>query len=278
MSTINNTHSQRAGINVPNRKLLDLLNRQARGPFGIKEAAEILGLSRLKATRLLAYFAAGGWLNRLRKGLYITVPLGTLHPSQRKEDAWITAANVFEPCYIGGWSACEYWEFTEQIFNSVVVITSHSVRRKEIEIQGTNFVVKYVPKKKLFGTKQVWREQIRVPVSDPSRTISDLLCDPWMGGGIRHVASVLREYLESKHRNDQLLIQYLDDLNNGAAFKRLGYLVESLQLDAPVLIAECRRHMRKGFPALDPAVEIKGHYLRRWNLRINSNLSGNQEY
>ncbi len=279
MSSSNiNIGGDRGGINVPNRNSLDLLNRQTKGPFGIGEAAKILDLSHTRTTRLLAYFAARGWLNRLRKGLYVTVPLGTLHPSQRKEDAWITATKVFDPCFIGGWSACEHWGFTEQIFNSVIVITSQSVRRKRSEIQGTIFIVKHVSGEKMFGTKTVWREQIKVAVSDPSRTVADLLSDPRLGGGIRHTASILREYFESKHRNDSLLIQYLDNLDNSAAFKRLGYIIESFGIKASELISECLERLRKGFSALDPAVKTKGHYLRRWNLRINSKLTEAQEY
>lgn len=277
-STINNGRRDRAGINVPNRNFLDLLNRETKGPFRIAEAARILDLSHTRATRLLAYFAARGWLSRLCKGLYVTVPLGTLHPSQRKEDAWITAAKIFEPCYIGGWSACEHWGFTEQIFNDIIVITSRSGRRKRNKIQGTTFIVKHVPREKMFGTKPVWREQVKVAVSDPSRTLADLLSDPRLGGGIRHTAGVLREYFLSKDRNDSTLIQYLDNLNNSTAFKRLGYIIESSGINAPQVIGECLGRIGKGFSALDPAVKTKGRYLRRWNLRINSKLTDSQDY
>lgn len=34
------------------------------------------------------------------------------------------AAKVFEPCYIGDWSAAECWDLTEQVFREVVVVTS----------------------------------------------------------------------------------------------------------------------------------------------------------
>ena len=141
------------GITKENRKLLDLLNRQQKGPFTPKEAIKILKISYSKAIRLLAYWTERGWLTRIRKGLYITVPLGSINPSERKEDPWIIAASIFEPCYIGGWSACEHWGLTEQIFKDVVVITANKIRKRELSIQGTPFILKSVQEKKYSGQK-----------------------------------------------------------------------------------------------------------------------------
>ena len=68
----------------------------------------------------------------------------------------------------------------------------------------------------LFGTVAVWRGQQRVAVSDPTRTIVDVLDDPRLGGGIRTVSDVLREYMVSEHRDDRPLIAYGDRLGTGA--------------------------------------------------------------
>src|SRR5206468_861079 len=103
------------------------------------------------------------------------------------------------PAYIGGWSAAEHWGLTEQLFRSTCVLTSRPVRRKEILIQGLQFSLKHVRESALFGTRSIWRGQARVPVSSPAKTIIDMLDDPAIGGGIRHVAGCLRAYLA---RND----------------------------------------------------------------------------
>src|SRR5206468_2273304 len=97
--------------------------------------------------------------------------------------------------------------------------------------------LKVVGEDRLFGTRSVWRERFRVEVSDPSRTIADTLADPSVGGGIRHIGGALAEYLASDHRDDQVLVEYGDRLGNRAVFKRLGYLLEALQVDAPELVA-----------------------------------------
>ena len=83
-------------------------------------------------------------------------------------DPWILIPRLFDPAYVAGWSAAEHWELTEQIFRSVCVVTGRTV----------------------------WRGGTKVQVSDPHRTIIDMLDEPSTGGGIRHVDDCLGVYLE----------------------------------------------------------------------------------
>lgn len=257
------------GILKNNRKLLDLLNRKQKGPFGIPDVVRILGISYSKTSRLLAYWASRGWLTRVRKGLYITVPLGTLKPYERREDPWIIATQIFTPGYIGGWSACEHWGLTEQIFKDIVVFTSRPVRKRRTLIQDTLYIVKVVQNEKLFGTNTIWRQQTKVKVSDPSRTIIDILDDPYIGGGMRHITEIVNQYFEGEYKDEKKLLAYIKQLNNRTIYKRLGYIIETLNLKFPNTIEVCRSNLSKGYSAFDPTVSTKGHILRRWNLRVN---------
>jgi predicted transcriptional regulator of viral defense system len=83
---------------------------------------------------------------------------------------------------------------------------------------------------------------------------------------------VLREYLASQSRDDVVLVDYGDRLANRALFKRLGYLVELLGVDAPELVAACRDRRSAGVIALDPTVNARGRIVRRWGLRDNVGL------
>ena len=264
------------GIGTTNRKLLDLLNRRLKGPFTPKEAAGILSLQPKRTLRLLSYLAARGWLNRVRQGLYITVPLGTLNPSQRMEDPWIIAMSIFPPCYIGGWSACEHWGFTEQIFNDSLVITTKKQRRRKVQLHSSTYVVRWVPEYAFFGTQILWREQTKILISDPSKTIVDLVSDPYLGGGIRHTAEIIKEYFSSEHRNDTALLSYIEKQRNGAAYKRLGYIIECLKIGAPSVVDTCLTKISTGYSLLDPAIKEGGRYLRRWNLKVNATIKGGE--
>ena len=260
------------GITKENRKLLDLLNRRQKGPFTPEDAVEILGMNYTKTIRLLAYWTERGWLARVRKGLYITVPLGSINPAERREDSWIIAASLFEPCYIGGWSACEHWGLTEQIFKDLIVITAHKIRKRKISIQKTPFILKQVQKKKIFGTKIVWRQQTKVKVSDPSRTLVDILNDPSIGGGMRHVADIISQYFAGEYKDTTKLLEYINIIKNRTIYKRLGYLIETLNLNYPNVIETCQANLSKGYSLLDPTISGKGPFLRRWNLKVNVNI------
>ena len=263
----------RRGIEEKNRAALEKMHRDLASPFEVADAARVLRVPRDRAGRLLRHLASRGWLSRVRRGLYATVPLGASDPSAWREDPWRVAASVFAPCYVGGWSACEHWELTEQVFRGVVVMTARSLRATESEVQGTIFILKHVPEDLHFGIRTVWRERTPVKVSDPTRTLIDVLDDPRLGGGIRHVSAVVREYLAGTHRDVRRLLDYGDRLRNRTVFKRLGFIIESLGLDAQSLVNACHVRVSKGLSRLDPSVDSQGRVLKRWGLRVNVELS-----
>jgi predicted transcriptional regulator of viral defense system len=59
-------------------------------------------------------------------------------------------------------------------------------------------------------------------------------------------------------------------MGNTAIVKRLGFLVESLSIDAdPHALSGMREMISTGISALDPARPRKGVYNTRWNLLLN---------
>jgi len=260
------------GISAANRRLLTSLHGRAKGPFTATEAAAILEVGLPRARRLLSYLWQRGWLTRIRRGLYTLVPLDAARPSEWQEEPWLVASKAFEPCYIGGWSACEHWHFTDQIFRGVAVVSARKVRERSIQIQDTTFIIKTRSRDKLFGTSKVWLHGIAVEVSDAPRTIVDILDDPKFGGGIRHVADVLAAYLASDSRDDSRLLEYIRRLGNRAAYKRLGYLLEVLSIPAAELTDVCFARKSKGLSLLDPSIASAGRIVSRWNLRVNAKI------
>lgn len=261
-----------AGLSERNRARLAALNRSLPGPFTADDAGSVLGVDHAEAARLLGHLASQGWLSRVRRGLFSVVPLDAITPSEWRADPWLVADRVFSPCYIGGWSACEQWDLTEQLFRSIVVVTAAPQRTVHQTIQGTEFRIAVRKPETIFGTRPVWRDRHPVQVSDPTRTIVDVLDDPGLGGGIRHVADVVVEYFASTHRDDGLLVEYGDRLGNRSVFKRLGYLIEQLGIEAPDLVAECAARRSAGLTKLDPTIRDVGRITRRWGLRVNAVL------
>jgi len=254
-----------AGLGKDSRTKLAKLLREVKGSVSVQQAAASLGVSAKDAAKTLSRWAKQGWLSRVQRGLYVPVPLESSTGDVALDDPWIIADRLFTPCYIGGWSAAEHWDLTEQIFRSVLVMTTTKPRNRQPVIKGQKFVVRTILAASLFGTKPVWRGQVKVDVSDPTRTVLDMLDDPNLGGGIRPAADVLQSYLKSKSKDMDLLIAYAKRLGSGAVFKRLGFLLEKFAPEEKIAIAACRSGLTAGNAKLDPSLPAE-RLLTAWRL------------
>ena len=131
-------------------------------------------------------------------------------------------------------------------------------------------MLRTISEKAMFGLKSVWRGQVKIPVSDPSRTLLDMLSDPGLGGGIRSTVDILNSYLKSEKKDLDLLVEYAKRLGNGAVFKRLGFLLERLVPDEKGVITECRKQLTLGNARLDPKLS-SDRLVTRWRLWIPEN-------
>jgi predicted transcriptional regulator of viral defense system len=244
--------------------------RGTKGTISVGEAADILGVPRGGAAKMLSRWARKGWVSRVRRGLYVAVPVESSTPDVAIEDPWIIAVRLFEPCYIGGWTAAEHWGLTEQIFADVVVMTTGRPRDRRPDVKGVRFHVRTVQDGAFFGLKTVWRANEKVSVSDPSRTIVDMLAHPGLGGGIRPVEDIFRNYLASEQKALGLVKEYATRLRNGAVFKRLGFLMERLAPGEEDFLEVCRELLTKGNAALDPELP-KDRLISKWRLWVPRN-------
>ena len=258
---------QLSGLGKTDRKRLSAVLRGSKGTISVSEAAGILKTSDSAAAKMLALWAKKGWLSRVRRGLYVPVPLDSRTASVPLEDPWMVAERLYSPCYIGGWSAAVYWDLNEQIFRTIVVMTTKRPRIRKQTVNGTDFVLQTVSSRALFGLKPVWRGQVKVNVSDPTRTILDMLSDPLLGGGIRTVVDMFRNYIASKEKDLDLLIAYADRLGNGAVFKRLGFILELLSPGDKKTLGQCRERLTAGNSRLDPSIPSK-RLITRWRIWV----------
>lgn len=255
------------GIGKLDRERLTALLRNTQGTISTAEAAKILNVPSRQASKYLARWATKGWLSRIKRGLYISVPIESTTSDISLEDPWIIAEKLYHPCYIAGWSAAEYWGMTEQIFRTILVLTALKLKKRNLIVKGTNFLSHTISQQAMFGLKSIWRNQVKVFISDPTRTLIDLLIDPNLGGGIRSSADMLISYLRSEHKNLALLIDYAQRINNRVVFKRLGFLLEKyapVELDT---IETCKRLLSTGNSKLDPQLSAD-KLVTRWRLWI----------
>jgi len=257
-----------AGIRSTGRAELTRVLGSGRRFVTPAHAAKALGIDRDAAAKKMAAWASEGWLRRARRGLYIPVPVDAANPAAWSEDALVVAEAVWSPCYFTGWTAANHWALTDQVFRTTVLKTTGRVRSSSVRVLDHDYIVKHVsPADMEWGTKTEWRAEVRLRFADPARTVIDILDAPALGGGIKHASEIIGAYLDDG--DPALLIDYGDRLGNRAVFKRLGYIVETLEIGHSDLVEACKERVSAGVSMLDPDGPEGGRRVMRWRLRVN---------
>lgn len=252
--------------------LSNLASKAVGGLISVEETAELFLLSKKEASIKLRALTKKGWVLRIKRGLYLVLPIDAHPENTTAEDPWVLASKVFSPSYIGGWSALEHWGLTEQMFRSIIVYTTSNVRSKSVKLLNYTFVVIRVSKIQEEGLEKVWRLSSQINISSPERTIIDCLKDPKVCGGIRMLSDILSEYKQKKEGDTTALLNLLDKIGNGASWKRLGFIAEKKNWDKKI-VEKCKKNISSGFIRLDPSIKEKGSPSKDWGLWLNNNLS-----
>jgi predicted nucleotidyltransferase len=132
----------------------------------------------------------------------------------------------------------------------------------------------------LFGLQKIWRDKVHLNISDPSRTVVDLLDKPALGGDLQHVSEVLENYFLGDLADEALLLRYIEQFGNGAIYKRLGLIAERLQLGSDHLLETCQKRLTRGLAKLDPDRPDDGEVNHTWgvieNVRLRSEPRSNR--
>jgi len=256
-----------SGLGKLDRGRLSAVLRGTDGTITNDDAAMITGMDRVSSSKLLARWHEKGWLSRVKRGLYVPVELDADWRDSALEHDWVVADRLYSPCYIGGFTAGSYWDFTDQIFLTIVVMTTARPADRNPKYRTSPLWLRTISPRRMFGLDTALCGTKKVLISDPSRTILDMLSCPRVGGGIRSTQDMLRDYLDSDVKDLDLLLDYADRFGNGAVFKRLGFLLETNAPHETDAIERCRANMTKGYAYVDPRMPSEA-VVARWRLLV----------
>lgn len=269
--SMKHTKNQAAlGLGQLERQRLSQLLQHTKVTISVTEAAEIWKMNQAQAAKLLSWYQKKGWLKRIVHGVYIAVPLEAQSTEVIPEEPFVIAEKLFAPCYISGMNAANYWDLTEQLFQTVTVMTENKVMKRKQKIANTTYLIHTIKSDYFFGLKTIWLNDVKVRIADPTRTLIDMMMYPQFCGGIRFIEDVLKSYFHSKNKNVELLLNYLEKITNGAAIKRLGYLLEKNFPDETKLIDFCLNKLTKGYANLSPSIDCP-RVVTHWRLRVPEN-------
>lgn len=208
-----------------------------------------------------------GWLKRLQHGVYLLIPLEAGVERAWSESPLVIAPYLIKPAAVAYWSALHYWQFTEQIPRLTFVQSTR--RKRPVDILGLRFSFVNVSEQHYFGVAQRRLNGKTICVTDQEKTLIDCADRPDLSGGILQLAQALPAAIRIDWPK---LDAYLERWGGGTVAKRLGYLVEHLQLPVPQRNQRLRHWQQllsRGVSALEPGAGQAGPIVTRWRLRLN---------
>lgn len=213
-----------------------------------------------------------GLLLRLKEGIYWIIPYeqeaDTYFPNWHFIPKYIVGDAEF---YIGYYSALEIHSLITQPALREQVVVNKQVKPSSIKIKGHKFQFIYHNPNHFFGIKNLWIDSFnKVPCSDLEKTFVDCFYKPDYSGGISEIA---KAFFKSKEKIDyEKLYDYCEKFKAQSVIKRLGFLLEILEINDPIL-DKLQKLKTSSFILLEPSYEKKGRFISKWSIQQNIETS-----
>lgn len=249
--------------------LLDKLEGQSKKCFTIDEAYRLLSDSpKDSIKRLLGNMVRRGLLMRVKEGLYYVIPFEqnpeTFMPDWHLLSQYLVGDAEY---YIGYFSALQIHSLTTQPHLKEQIVVNKQIKPSTLLVKGIPFQFIYHNEAHFFGNKKMWIDSFnKVYCSDLEKTIIDCLFKPQYAGGITEIARAIHK---SKDKIDySKLLDYVKRFQSQAVIKRLGFLLELLEIENPV-IDKLQKLRTNSFVLLEPSYPKEGKTIFRWAIQQN---------
>jgi predicted transcriptional regulator of viral defense system len=255
-------------ITVLSGRLLSDLNAKSISWFTSDEAYKILsGMSVDAVRQQLSRMVEEGLLMRIKEGIYYIIPYE--QDSDLFMPDWHLLAKPLagSDYYIGYYSALQIHNLITQPSLKEQIVVGRQIKPALMKLKGVTFQFIYHNPKHFFGYKKMWIDSFnKVLCSDLEKTIIDCLYKPDYAGGIIEIAKTI--YLSKDKLNYKQLLDYIVRFDSQAVVKRLGYLLELLNIPAPI-IDDLQNMRTDSITVLDTEVPKQGKITSRWRIQQN---------
>ena len=256
-------------ISAKSSQLLYYFNQQNIDCFNSEDASKALPeSSRTALKELLRGMTLRGLLMRLKKGLYYIIPYEQDSESFMPDWHLISEHLVRNTDhYIGYYSALQLHNLITQPSLKEQIVVSKQIRPSTIEIKGVQFQFIYHNEKHFFGSKKIWIDSYhKVKCSDLEKTFVDCLYKPDYAGGIVEIARAI--YASRNEINYLKLLEYIEKFKSQAVIKRLGFLIETLELETGITNI-LQEKKTPSYVLLDTELPKSGKLINRWSIQQN---------
>jgi len=256
-------------ISTQSSKLLSYFNEKNKQCFDYSIVSEALPDSKPSAIReLLSDMTKRGLLMRIKNGLYHIIPYE--YNAETFLPEWhVLAEHLVKDSdfYIGYYSALQIHNAITQPSLREQIVVSKQIKPSELKVKEITFQFIYHNEKHFFGEKKIWIDNYnKVICSDLEKTIVDCLFKPEHAGGIVEIAKAI--YMSKDKINFMKLLEYANKFESQAVIKRLGYLLDILNIRTEI-IDELQRMKSDSYVILDTELPKSGKRLSRWSIQLN---------
>ena len=236
--------------------------------FSHADVQEITSLQAKSARNFVASLVQRGVVTRLKPGLFILVPFELGRECEYLGNPYVVARELAggTDYFVSHASAMDLHHMVTQPQLVVYTTSPHAIRPRVV--LGTEFRFVRCKPEHLFGSTEHWVTKTeKVQVSDLERTIIDGLKQSEYCGGFTEVAKGF--WMRRDNIDHGKLVDYALRLDVGAVIRRLGFLLETFEVDAPRELEHLQENLTATYANLDPLLPDEGKFMARWRLRLN---------
>ena len=174
---------------------------------------------------------------------------------------------VGQPYYIGYYSALQLHGLITQPALAEQVVIDRKMNNYLTTVREVPFRFIKHNETHFFGYKKIWIDDYnRVYASDLEKTFIDCLFMPHRAGGVIEIAKAL--YMAKNKLDFERLLLYAQQMNSKSVVKRLGYLLELMDIENPI-IERLHTLRTASLTPLDTEVPHQGKASTKWNIIQN---------
>ncbi len=215
---------------------------------------DLFGISHNYASQMAYQLKMEEEIEEIEKGKY-TLPEGSEYP-------FLIASKTVQPSYISFKTALSVYR-TKKVPDAECYYVATPKRKRPIVFKKYNF--KYITLKpyKFFGFCQLNVNGNEVAMAELEKAIVDCLEETEYGPDLINLKDILKDFLDVI--SIKKLIKYAIRCHNKSLLARLGYLLETLDVEVPIK----GEYLPKDYVKFDPSGERQGKWIARWNIIDN---------
>lgn len=235
-------------------KKITLLKELEKYPiFNVKIISELIKKRKTYAKLIIFRLKKEGLIFEIERNKYTVY-----------KDPILIASQITWPSYISIWTALKFYNMTEQLPQTIFVITTRHRRRKINFLNNAILFIRVNPKYFFGYSKKTYGDSI-IFMANKEKTLIDSVLFKKIS--FSEISEIIKYNLKDIDFNK--LNKYLLKIENKTIIKRFGWLLDRLGID---YYSKFEKYIDNKYIGLDYAMPLKGSKNKKWKVIENVRL------